>query len=106
MAPHCCVPSHTAGGTPVTQNVHPAQALGLNEGDAHVAFRVADNVGTQLISYRVTDVATGASTVHLLTVSGTPSSASQPATAIFLSKPPLIAPMRLEFSGSASWNEI
>jgi len=29
MAPHCCVPSHTAGGTPVTQNVHPAQALAL-----------------------------------------------------------------------------
>lgn len=43
-----------------------------HEGDARVTFRVADNVGTQLASFRVTDVATGASTLHVLVISGTP----------------------------------
>ena len=41
-------------------------------GDAQVQFRVADNVGTQLASFRVTDVATGASTLHVFTIAGTP----------------------------------
>jgi hypothetical protein len=41
-------------------------------GDAQVSFRVADNVGTQLAVFRVVDVATGASTAHVFTITGTP----------------------------------
>jgi len=42
-----------------------------HEGDVHVWFRVAPNVATQLGSFRVTDVATGVSTVHVFTINGT-----------------------------------
>jgi hypothetical protein len=52
------------GGTVVTRTDH--------EGDAHVWFQVNNNVGTQLGAFRVTDVATGASTVHVFTIAGIP----------------------------------
>lgn len=41
-------------------------------GNAHVWFRVNNNVGTQLAAFRVTDVATGASTTHLFIIQGVP----------------------------------
>lgn len=43
-----------------------------HEGDAHAIFRVNPNVGTQLAVFRVVDVATGASTTHLFTITGVP----------------------------------
>ena len=41
-------------------------------GNAHVWFRVNSNIGTQLAAFRVTDVATGASTTQLFLVQGVP----------------------------------
>ena len=41
-------------------------------GNAHVWFRVNANVGTQLAAFRVTDVATGASTTHVFVIQGVP----------------------------------
>lgn len=53
-----------SGNTVTTRTDH--------RGDAHVWFRVNNNVGTQLASFRVIDVATGVSTVHVFVVNGTP----------------------------------
>jgi hypothetical protein len=53
-----------SGNTVTTRTDH--------EGDAHVWFRVANNVATQIAAIRVVDVATGASTVHVFTIGGTP----------------------------------
>jgi hypothetical protein len=41
-------------------------------GNANVWFRVNNNVGTQLAAFRVTDVATGVSTVHTFVIEGVP----------------------------------
>ena len=43
-----------------------------HEGEAHVLFRVNNNVGTQIGVFRVTDVATGVSTTHVFTINGVP----------------------------------
>lgn len=66
-----CNNTSTQGCT-VSSNGQVVNTRTDHEGDARVTFRVADNVGTQLASFRVTDVATGASTVHLVVINGTP----------------------------------
>lgn len=53
-----------SGNTVTTRTDH--------QGDAYVWFRVTSAVGTQLAAFRVVDVATGASTVHLVTIVGVP----------------------------------
>ena len=62
----------TTNGCTLSNNNQVVTTRTDHEGDAHVALRVADNVGTQIASFRVTDVATGASTVHLFVINGTP----------------------------------
>jgi hypothetical protein len=52
------------GSTVVTRTDH--------LGNAYVWFRVNSNVGTQLAAFRVTDVATGVSSVHVFTIVGVP----------------------------------